>query len=87
MIQITVLMPLVIAVTIFSALEWWIPAGIAIVGAVLAVFWIRRAVENRKIDEILAANAGADDPQPHGTGDEPRDSKPEPDSRADREGS
>lgn len=47
LIQITVLMPLVAAVTIFSALGWWIPAGIAIVGAVLAVVWIRREQENR----------------------------------------
>ncbi len=85
LIQVTVLMPLAVAVTIFFALGWWIPAGIAIVGAVLAVVWIRRSIENRKIDEVLAANAGSDDPQPRGTGDEPRGSKPGPDSRGDHE--
>lgn len=68
LIQVTVLMPLVVAVTIFSALGWWVPAGIAIVGAVLAVVWIRRSVENRKIDEVIAANEGSDEPRPGGHG-------------------
>ncbi len=86
-IQVTVLMPLVVAVTIFSALGWWIPAGIAIVGAAVAVVWIRRAVENRKIDEVLAADAGSGDPRPRGTSDEPHASMPEPGSKGDREGS
>lgn len=64
LIQVTVLMPLTVAVTIFFALGWWIPAGVAILGAVVAAVWIHRSVENRKIDEVIAANPGLDDSQP-----------------------
>jgi len=78
LIQVTVLMPLAVAVTIFFALGWWIPAGIAILGAVAAVFWIRRSVESRKIDEVIAANEGPDEPRPSSTNDEPRGGRPEP---------
>ena len=87
LIQVTVLMPLAAAVTIFFALGWWIPAGIAILGAAVAAVWIHRSVENRKIDEVVAANAELDDPRPRGTGDEPRGTRPEPGSREDHQGS
>lgn len=83
LIQITVLMPLMVAATIFFALGWWIHAVIALVAAVAAFFWIRRAVVNRTLDDVIAANAGSDDPQPRGTGDEPRGSRPEPGPKGD----
>lgn len=84
LIQVTVLMPLAVTVTIFFALGWWIPAGVAILGAVVAAVWIHRSVENRKIDEVIAANPGLDDSQPRGTDHEPHGGRPDLDSRHDQ---